>query len=188
MWYIGCGYTHMGPELARNIPSRRSRWTAGLGSGQATIMSEAPRDHHSASWTWFHLLAGPFRFTHASGHRRAFVACNKHVGDCRRYAFISDFPSKHDIGAWMIAWGIIARDFPIEDQRLAHVHHDPSDELVSTILQKQFPPWTWKTQDMTAITLHSKRLKPCIRKSSNYHDHHQWGFMWSRGVSEIMEN
>ena len=115
MWYIGCGYTHMGPELARNIPSRRSRWTAGLGSGQATIMSEAPRDHHSASWTWFHLLAGPFRFTHASGHRRAFVACNKHVGDCRRYAFISDFPSKHDIGAWMIAWGIIARDFPIED-------------------------------------------------------------------------
>ena len=31
------------------------------------------------------------------------------------HPFISDFPSKHDIGAWMIAWGIIARDFPIED-------------------------------------------------------------------------
>ena len=44
-------------------------------------------------------------YTHSSGMRRAFIACNnpKH-GRCEKYKFLCKFPSTAECSAWLIAW------------------------------------------------------------------------------------
>lgn len=78
------------------------------------------------------------RFTHQSGNLRCTINCNEHDGNCRRYIFVKDYPSREHAIAFLMAWRHEARLYPDRAQRLDHIKHDPSPELVSALMHEQF--------------------------------------------------
>ncbi|CAE7532602.1 unnamed protein product [Symbiodinium sp. CCMP2592] len=75
-------------------------------------------------------------FTHQSGRRRAFIACGcaAHKGQCRRYVFVTDYPSIQDCVAWLLTWASAAQRFRTTAE---HVGHNPTSEAVRSMKQRQ---------------------------------------------------
>ena len=82
---------------------------------------------------WTHLKVHFDRWVHSSGRQRAFIACKKHNGDCRRYQFVDNFPSRNHCCAWLMEWAIAADLFPDPEDRESHLQYEGDEEVVDIV-------------------------------------------------------
>ena len=88
---------------------------------------------------WESIKVNYDNYTHQSGQLRLFCYCKKHKG-CRRYVFRKDFASTERAVAELMAWAMLAPQFPDENAAKDHVASKPTEEdgLVQLVLREQF--------------------------------------------------
>jgi hypothetical protein len=76
------------------------------------------------------------KFSHQSGHQRAFLYCRAHVG-CRQYTFVKDHPTRQRCVAILLAWNAMRHSADCSTQ-LTHTAAKPTAANVDLFYKEQF--------------------------------------------------
>ena len=130
-----CGPARHQQRLVRTIPTKADVALREPLVIDAEDMREPPE--HCVKEGFEHLRVHLDNWSHASGHRRAYLEGCRAPGHhrCRRWVFLKDYPSMERCKAFLLAWGVFGASLPD-----AQAHHDfePSVGSVDAMETEQF--------------------------------------------------